>query len=64
MELSKSLYNWLASISVLTEYEIKEKKDKSVVLEQDSTELFEMGSKLPLLIHRLHAFKVLPHNAA
>jgi len=58
MELSKSLYNWLISVSALSEYEIKQKKQQTVILEQDSTELFEIGTKLPLLIHRLQTFKV------
>ena len=59
MELSITLYDWLLSISGLTEYEVKEKTTESIILDQNSTQMFEAGLKFPLLLHRLKTFKVL-----
>ena len=59
MELSITLYDWLLSISGLTEYEVKEKTTESIILDQNSTQMFEAGLKFLLLLHRLKTFKVL-----
>ncbi len=58
MELPVDLYNWLLNASVLTEYDVKEKTAEKVVLEQEATQLFEIGLKMPILLHRLQALKV------
>jgi hypothetical protein len=59
MEIELSVYNWLVDASVLTEYEVKEKMEDRVVLDQNATQLFEIGLKIPLLLRRLQSIKVL-----
>ena len=58
MELPLTLYNWLVDISVLTEYEVKDSTETKVILDQDATQLFEVGLKMPILIHRLQILRV------
>jgi len=58
MELPFDLYEWLYNIMVLSDFEIKEKKKDKVVLEEEATQIFKIGLKMPLLFQRLHILKV------
>jgi len=58
MEIELSVYDWLVNASVLTEYELKEKMKDRIVLDQNATQLFEIGLKMPPLLHRLQSIKV------
>ncbi len=58
MEVPIELYKWLVDSGAITEYDIKEKQAKKIVLEQEATQLFEIGLKLPPLLNRLQALKV------
>lgn len=59
MEIPIDLYTWLLSTGVITEYDVKENLGNKVSLEQEATQLFEVGMKMPTLITRLQALKVL-----
>jgi len=58
MELSTELYQWLASASILTEYDIKGHDNGKIILEAEPSQHLEMGLKMPELIKRLHQQKV------
>lgn len=58
MELELNVYNWLVDAGVLTEYDVREKTEDVVVLDQDAVQLFEIGLKMPSLLHRLQSIKV------
>lgn len=53
MDISVELYTWLLSTSVITEYDVKEQLSDKITLEQDATQLFEIGLKIPILLKRL-----------
>jgi len=58
MELPIDIFNWLFDASIISEYDIKEKDAEKVILEQEASQLFEIGLKMPALLSRLQALKV------
>ena len=50
MKLSKEVYAWLSYIGAVKEYEVEEKGNAIVVLNQESTQQFELGLKMPMIL--------------
>lgn len=59
MELPLDLLDWLAKLSIITEYEVSEYGKSIVVLNKASTQQFELGLKFPLLIQYLQSLIVI-----
>lgn len=59
MEIPLELTKWLISTGVVTEEEIIDKNEGNATLNEEATELFEIGLKVPTLIYRLHELKVI-----
>jgi len=59
MELPIDLYEWLHNLSVLTDEDIESEKEGKVVLTMKGVEELKGGWRMPLLLHRLQALKVI-----
>ena len=58
MELAIDIYQWLSSIGVLTEYDVKDNEEDKVILEAETTQQFELGLKMAQIIGIFHELKV------
>lgn len=58
MELPIKLYEWLCSVGALTEYEVQSKDDTKAILDNESTQQFELGLKMPILMDYLYKVRV------
>lgn len=58
MELPTKLFEWLCSIEAITENEVQSKDNASVILDNESTNQFELGLKMPMLLNYLHKLRV------